>query len=362
MKNTGHGVKRREFLKTSAAAAGTLAVGTYLPRAWAAEPLRVSAYGGYFEDSLVEYVYPEFTKASGIEIESVSQPGGLGWLVNIDTAVKAGGAPPTDVTMTGGQGPLKHPQVFQTLDESRLRHLSNVPDNLVRRDDSAVPIAVPALAWYLILVTNTEVFPEAPESWRDLWQPKYADSLGIPAEPESSFALDLIADSWFDGQEMLAERDGLMTAMEKLAELKPNVKLWYRDEGQFQSQLQQGETPAGMYYHDVTLLAIADGFPLRSTFPKEGGVIDFGSWGLVTGSTRGDAAHVFIDYCCQGQVQAEISRAMGVAPVVDRSHMDLTDEEFAMVSSDIPPIVPFYETYVKNGDWISETWKNMLSG
>jgi len=112
MSNTGHGVKRRDFLKTSAAAASTLAVGTYLPRAWAAEPLRVSAYGGYFEDSLVEYVYPEFTKASGIEIDSVSQSGGLGWLINIDTAVKAGGAPPTDVTMTGGQGPLKLPHVF----------------------------------------------------------------------------------------------------------------------------------------------------------------------------------------------------------------------------------------------------------
>ena len=80
MKNTGHGVKRRDFLKTGAAAVGTLAVGTYLPRAWAAEPLKVSAYGGYFEDSLAEYVYPEFTKASGIEIESVSQTGSMGWL------------------------------------------------------------------------------------------------------------------------------------------------------------------------------------------------------------------------------------------------------------------------------------------
>ena len=42
--------------------------------------------------------------------------------------------------------------------------------------------------------------------------------------------------------------------------------------------------------------------------------------------------------------------------------MDLSDEEFSAVSSDIPPIVPFYETYVRNGDWINETWANMLSG
>ena len=361
MKKSGQGLKRRDFLKAGTAAAGTLAVGTYLPRAWAAEPMKVSAYGGYFEDSLVEYVYPEFTKATGIEIETVSQPGGNAWFTSIDTAIKAGGAPPTDVSMCGGQAPLRFPHVFQPLDESRLRHLSNAPDYLVRRDQGGVPIAVPALAWYSIFVTNTEVYPEAPESWQDFWLPKYEDALGIPSEPDSSYMLDIVAHSWFDGSQMLAERDGLQTALEKLAELKPNVKLWYRDEGQFQSQLQQGETPAGMYYHDVTLLAIADGFPLRTTFPKEGGVIDFGSWGLVTGSEKGDTAHVFIDYCCQGQVQAEISRAMGVAPVVDRAHMDLSDEEFAMVSSDIPPIVPLYETYVTNGDWINEVWADMLS-
>ena len=43
---------RRDVLKktTAAAAASTLPVGTFLRRAWAAEPIKVSSYGGYFED------------------------------------------------------------------------------------------------------------------------------------------------------------------------------------------------------------------------------------------------------------------------------------------------------------------------
>ena len=56
------GSTRRRFLgAASATAAGALAAPAVLRRAWAAEPLRVSSYGGYFEDSLVEFVYPGFT-------------------------------------------------------------------------------------------------------------------------------------------------------------------------------------------------------------------------------------------------------------------------------------------------------------
>ena len=119
MSNNLRNLKRRDFIKTTSAAAGTLAMGTYLPRAWAAEPMRVSAYGGYFEDSLAEFVYPEFTKATGIEIESVSQTGSDSWFVSIDTAVKAGGRPPTDVTMGGGSAPRRFGQLYQHLTRAK---------------------------------------------------------------------------------------------------------------------------------------------------------------------------------------------------------------------------------------------------
>ena len=40
-------------------------------------------------------------------------------------------------------------------------------------------VAVGAVTWFVTLVSNTEVFPEAPTSWADMWDPKYADSLGL---------------------------------------------------------------------------------------------------------------------------------------------------------------------------------------
>ncbi len=80
---------RRRFMAGTAATASTLAMGTYLRRAHAASPLKISAYGGYFEDSLAEFVYPDFSKETGIPTESVSQEGGFSWFTVLETSAKA---------------------------------------------------------------------------------------------------------------------------------------------------------------------------------------------------------------------------------------------------------------------------------
>ncbi|WP_430473323.1 hypothetical protein ACQ0MK_15195 [Thalassospira lucentensis] len=60
--------------------------------------LKIGAYGGYFKDSFDKHIFPEFTKATGIAVESVAQPTGEAWLVQIEQAARAGKAP-TDISM-----------------------------------------------------------------------------------------------------------------------------------------------------------------------------------------------------------------------------------------------------------------------
>ena len=105
----------------------------------------------------------------------------------------------------------------------------------------------------------------------------------------------MTATTFFGGTNVLDTDEGILKAFDKLAEVKPNVRLWYRDEAQFEQALKSGEIPMGQYYHDVTGLAAADGQPVRSTFPKEGGIQDSGA-GPCRASTKVEEAHVFIDY------------------------------------------------------------------
>src|SRR3546814_7434369 len=103
--------------------------------------------------------------------------------------------------------------------------------------------------------------PEAPTSWAALWDPANEDKLGLLALVSNSFLLEVTAKTFMGGTDALDSEEGQLKAFDKLAEVKPNVRLWYRDEAQFEQALKSGEIPMGQYYHDVTGLAADDGHP-----------------------------------------------------------------------------------------------------
>jgi putative spermidine/putrescine transport system substrate-binding protein len=363
-KPAGSALGRRKFLGGAAALAGAAVLGFPAIRTRAAQTLKVGTYGGYFKDSFDQHIYPDFTKETGIEIESIAEPTGEAWLVQLDTAAR-GGMAPADVSMMAQVSRLKgqNAQLWAPLDESKLPNTKNLVPHFVQRyPDSNKINSVGAVSWYITLVTNTDVYPQAPTSWKELWNPANEGKIGLLALVSNSFLLEITATTWFGGTEILNTEDGIVKALEKLAEVKPNVALWYRDEGQFQQALQAGEIPMGQYYHDVTGLAASEGQPVRSTFPQEGGVLDSGSWCVSKASQAIEEAHVFIDYMCRPEIQAKLSRKVGTAPTVDRKLLDLSNEEFAAVASDIPPIIPRYDLYAERDDWLNQKWTEMIAG
>ena len=64
-----------------------------LPVGAAEKSLKVGVYGGYFKKSFDEHIFPEFTKATGIAVESIAEPTGEAWLVQLEQAANAGQAP-----------------------------------------------------------------------------------------------------------------------------------------------------------------------------------------------------------------------------------------------------------------------------
>jgi putative spermidine/putrescine transport system substrate-binding protein len=355
---------RRDLLAAGGAlAAATAAIGFPAIVGRAAEPLKVGTYGGYFQDSFDEHVYPGFTEATGIEVESIAEPTGEAWLVQLETAARAGQAP-ADVSMMAQVTRLKgeNAKLWAPLDEAKLANAENLAPHFVHRYPDGKISSIGAVSWFITLVTNTDVYPEPPTSWAALWDPANADRLGLLALASNSFLLEITANTFLGGTEVLGTPEGLDKAFAKLAEVKPNVRLWYRDEAQFQQALQSGEIPMGQYYHDVTGLAASKGEPVRSTFPKEGGVLDSGSWCVSKASQAVEAAQTFIDYMCRPEIQATLARKVGTAPTVRRDLLDLTPEEFAAVASDIPPILPRYELYAGQGDAIEQRWTEMVAG
>jgi putative spermidine/putrescine transport system substrate-binding protein len=354
---------RRTILYSGAALGSLAAVATPLILRAQDRSLKVGTYGGYFQESFDAHIFPDFTAATGIAVESIGEPTGEAWLVQLQAAARANQAP-ADVSMMAQVPRLKgaNSRLWAGLDAAAMPNLANFPDHFVSTYDEGSVSGVGAVAWYITLVTNTDVYPEAPTSWNELWDPANAGRLGLLALATNSYLLEIAAKTHFGGTDILDTEEGILTVMEKLGEVRPNVRLWYRDEGQFQQALETGEIPIGQYYHDVAGLAAADGKPVRSTFPVEGGVLDSGFWCVSKASQKIEESQVFIDYMSQPEIQARLARKVGTAPTVRRDLTDLTDEEFAAVSSDIDPIIPRYDMYDQRGDWLNQKWSELIAG
>jgi putative spermidine/putrescine transport system substrate-binding protein len=355
-------VSRRTVLSYGAAATAALAMPSIV-RAQD-KSLKIGVYGGYFKDSFDKHIFPIFTEANGIAVESIAEPTGEAWLVQLEQASRAGQAP-ADVSMMSQVATLKGMAVdlWAPLDLAKIPNSANVKPEFVNKHDDGRVAGVGAVTWYITLVSNTDAYPQAPDSWAFLWDPSNADKLGLLALVSNSFLLEITQKTFFaDNATILDSEEGILQVMDKIAELKPNVKLWYRDEAQFEQALKSGEIPMGQYYHDVTGLAAADGHPVRSTFPKEGGVNDAGSWVVSKASEKLEEANAFIDFMSKPETQALLSRNVGTSPTVKREVTDLTDEEFAAVSSDIPPIIPRYDLYQSKSDWLNQKWTELIVG
>ena len=354
-------MSRRSVLKTGLAGAAVLA----MPNVLRAQDklLKVGVYGGYFKDSFDKHIFPEFTKATGIAIEAVAEPTGEAWLVQLQQAAKAGQAP-ADVSMMSQVAMLKgqSTDLWSPLDLGKLPNTSNLVERFINKYPDGRVAGVGAVSWYITLVSNTKSYPEAPTSWAALWDPANKDKLGLLALVSNSFLLEVTAKTYLGGTKALDTEEGILKALAKLAEVKPNVRLWYRDEAQFEQALKSGEIPMGQYYHDVTGLAAADGHPVRSTFPKEGGILDSGCWAVSAASKKAAEAHVFINYMSQPPIQALMSRKVGTSPTVKRELLDLTDAEFGAVSTTIDPIIPRYDLYQSKSDWLNQKWTELIVG
>ena len=362
--HTRYRLKRRDFLKTSAVLGTAAVTGIYAPAIIASDrSIKVATYGGYFENAFIDHIFPEFRKSTGIKVESVTQPPTEVLLTTIEQATKAG-VVTADVTVLDQFELIRGNNInglFQSFDLAKIKNIDHINNSyLYRKDEKEGPVGIGAMAWYLAMVVNTDRVSPMPESWADFWSPTFADNLGVNAIYRGGL-LDITAATFFDGINTLSTKEGILEVINKVSELKPNVKLWWNTFEPMEMALQNEEIIGGTYYPDVISLMAADGFPVTHLFPKEGNPMDYGSWVLSALSDKVDEAHEFVSFSCDPATQALMTRKVGTAPLVERSKTDLTDEEFFAISSEKSPILMAHKSYLKYNDFIKENWDKMLT-
>ncbi len=368
-KTNKKGLTRREFVNKMAV--GTAAIGgmTLIPasRAFtASKPLKVAVYGGFFKKVLDKELFTPFQKETGIEVESQAEPTGPVMLQQVRAAVKAGQAP-TDVAIFSVTAVLRgmKEDLWAPYTESDIPNLKYLAKPFFRRDPQGRLVGIGALSWYINLVYNYDVIKTSPDSWKAFWDPQYKDQLGLLKLVDNSFLLEVTATTFFGGKKILAAKDGILKVINKLSEAKPNVKMWYESEATFEQALKTGEVPIGQLYHDVTTVMAKKGAPVKSVFPKEGGILDHGEWMLLQTSKKVKEAHAFVNYCCDPKVQDRVSLALGTSPTVSPQYLSLSKKDYETIAGPGPDaaITPYYELYIgERESWVKEKWNEMVIG
>ena len=325
--------------------------------------IKVSTYGGFFEENFATF-YPAFTKETGVEVESISEPTSEVWVVQLQQATDAGAPPPSDVSMLSGVGIQRaiNGEILATYDQAAIPQAANLAEGYVRLDPAGMVAGVGGVSWYITLVSNTERVAESPDTWTAFWDPQWQNELALLKNAANSFLIEICAVCYFGGYDILETQDGVTQVLTKLQEVKPNVKLWFRDEAQAQQAFNTGEVSLGQFYHDITTYAASQGEPLRSVFPTEGAILDSGFWAISKTTENVTACQAFIDYMCRPEIQAELARTLGTTQTAKQELMDLNDEEYEAVGGPGPEVAlrPKYEMYDEWEDWIDQQWTEMI--
>jgi putative spermidine/putrescine transport system substrate-binding protein len=345
-------------LRGTAAAALTLLQKPYIAAA-ADRRLRVSTFGGFFERMFAEHVYPAFTKATGIAVQSIEQSEGAQFLFQLAAANRAG-KPPMDVCCTGEIDVLRGraQSLWRTLNPARIPNLTQLPQQFVGNGRAGID-SVGAMSWYMTMVVNPADMKTLPDSWTVLWA-NHPNSWGIMTGSQSPI-FEITARLYFGGNDALMHKEGIDAVIRKISELRNNVKLWWQDEGTMQTALANDEVEGGTYMHDTAMIMARSGTPVRSIFPKEGAVQSTNYWCQPSASPRVAEAEEFISYCCTAEAQELIVRHVGSAPVLERSRLHLADREFAAVAPAGVQIPAASRPRFEFGDYMEQQFTRMVT-
>jgi putative spermidine/putrescine transport system substrate-binding protein len=351
-------LSRRRVLQAIGVTSAIAALPPFIRTSNAAEPLRISTFGGAFGQSFSDHFFPAFTKDTGITVQRVEQPSGTQFLLQLGQA-NAAGTPPMDLCMAVDAQVLRGRArgLWREIDSVKLSKAAALGDPYVRRTDKGID-GVAAMAYFMTLVVNPTLMDPLPDSWSVLWD-KHPNFWGIQSGGSSPM-LEIAANLYFGGNAILETHAGIDKVLAKVKEIKPNVKLWWQDEGTMQTALQNEELVGGTYVHDTAIYLQQNGTSVRSIFPREGAVQGINYWCQPSSSKRTHEVEAFLEWSCSSKAQEIIALKMNSAPILSRSQLALSDAQFALVSSEGTPIYIATEARMKNAEYLEQQFTRML--
>jgi putative spermidine/putrescine transport system substrate-binding protein len=158
---------------------------------------------------------------------------------------------------------------------------------------------------------RTDMVPNPPKSWKDLWDASYKGKLIIPdINAIGIWEMLVIAARLHGGDE-----GNMAPAFKAIRDLKPNVRKFYKSSVDLQQLLDSGEaaiaavTPSNRGYDMIDA-----GRPIKYVIPTEGASIGMVSFHIAKNSPHADLCKQFINFALSKKPQEDFGNGMNAGP------------------------------------------------
>ena len=179
------------------------------------------------------------------------------------------------------------------------------------------------------MIYDTTAFPQPPESWNAMWDPKLKGKISVWDDLSTVYmAAQVLGYDQPDPGHLYNLSDQELDAVKKkLVELKPNIRKMWSTGGELTNLFQNHEVVIAMGWPLMTNQLRKSNFPVGETIPKENTTGWIDHLMITAGSENKDLAYKFLEFMIQSQTQKKVTDVTGYTPANPHAAQYMTPEE-----------------------------------
>lgn len=340
---------RREF---AVGATALFASATLARTARAESTLVVPTYGGLWAKFWQEKLMPGFTSATGI---TPQLDVGLG--KDFIAKIRAGGGQSPYSIFMGNENiaaMLRAEGFFEPFDLAKLPNAQKTFPQFINKG----AVGIRAIVSPIGLAYRTDMVKTPPTSWHDLWEnPEFKGRIGLYQIGNTGAVLFLR----LVGQLFGSGPDDFDTAFAKIKELLPFTQASWS--GELSTELIRGDAVVVPVDWTEAMTLQDKGAPVAIVAPKEGLLAFEQSFNLVKTGAEKDAAHAYLNYVLDAQVQHDMAKAFYTSPCNKESVVDADMQKRTPIVGERMAEIRSYDwnSYVDKAADIADRWNREMS-
>ncbi|MFY9676935.1 MAG: ABC transporter substrate-binding protein [Terriglobales bacterium] len=179
------------------------------------------------------------------------------------------------------------------------------------------------------MIYDTTAFPQPPDSWNVMWDPKLKQKISVWDDLSTVYmaAQVLGYDKPDPGHLYNLSDEELDAVKKKLIDLKPNIRKMWSTGGELTNLFQNHEVVIAMGWPLMTNQLRKSNFPVGETIPKENTTGWIDHLMITAGSENKDLAYKFLEFMIQAQTQKKVTDVTGYTPANPHAAQFMTPEE-----------------------------------